>query len=211
MFGPPGAGKGTQSDNLAKDYKLFKVSSGDLLRKEIEKKTSLGEKIKTLIDGGNLVPDELINSIIEKIISNKNYSNNLIFDGYPRNLNQAYNIDKMLKKYNQKISLVLTLNVNENAVVKRISGRMICSKCGLTFNKFSNPPKNESSGCNHSLITRSDDSEKIIKQRFKTYTQETLPILDYYSKQGLLHKLDGMRQINEIYEEIREILGSLEP
>ena len=119
MFGPPGAGKGTQSDNLVKDIKLFKISTGDLLRQEIKENSPLGIKIKSIIDQGLLVSDEIINGLIEKLISNKNYINRLIFDGYPRNLNQAKNLDYLMKKHNQKISCVLSLNVNENIITKQ--------------------------------------------------------------------------------------------
>ena len=211
LLGPPGAGKGTQGDNLAKNLKLFKVSSGDLLRKEIKNETLLGKKIKSLIDDGLLVSDDLINNLIEKILSNKNFFSNLIFDGYPRNLDQARNLDYLLKKHNQKITFVLSLNVNENIIIKRILGRQVCSKCGLIFNKFFNPPQKEKYECllKH-LKTRSDDNEKTIKNRFNTYSKNTLPILNYYHKQGLLYKLDGMREIHEIYKEIRGIISSLE-
>ena len=135
LFGPPGAGKGTQENNLVKEFNLFKISTGDLLRDEIKKKSPLSEKIKSLIDKGDLVSDKTINDLIEKILSNKNYSNRMIFDGYPRNLNQAKSFDILAKKYNQKIYCVLSLKVNKDVIIKRILGRQICSKCGLIFYK----------------------------------------------------------------------------
>ena len=136
IFGPPGAGKGTQANNLVKEFNLNKVSTGDLLRKEIKKKTKLGIDIENIINKGNLVSDEIINNLLENISSKKENHNRLIFDGYPRKLSQVKNLDKMLNKHNQKISCVLSLNVNLDIVIKRILGREICSKCGLTFNKF---------------------------------------------------------------------------
>ena len=116
MFGPPGAGKGTQSENLVKDYNLFKVSTGDLLREEVKNKSSLGIKIKNIIDKGLLVSDDIIDNLIEKILSNKNYCNKLIFDGYPRNLNQAKHLDLLIKKYNQRISCVLSLKIEKDII-----------------------------------------------------------------------------------------------
>ena len=211
LFGPPGAGKGTQANNLVKEFNLFKISTGDLLRDEIKKKGPLSEKIKSLIDKGHLVSDNTINDLIEKILSNKNYSNRMIFDGYPRNLNQAKSFDILIKKHNQRISCVLNLNVDKDTVIKRILGRIICTKCGLTFNKYFNPPKEENHNCGlNYLKSRSDDSEKTIKNRIEIYTNKTLPILDFYEDQKILHKIDATGEINKIYEEIRGIITSLE-
>jgi len=210
IFGPPGAGKGTQSEILAKKFNLFKVSTGDLLRKEIENKTPISEKIK-VIDKGNLVPDEIIDSLIENILSNKNYCNRLIFDGYPRTLNQAENLDLLVKKHNQKISLILSLKVDESDIIKRIQGRETCSKCGLIFNKFFNPATDENHKCDKTfLLRRVDDTENILKNRFETYDKKTLPILDYYRNQKLLREIDGKGKINDIYQQIHQIIHSLE-
>jgi len=209
LFGPPGAGKGTQADNLVKEFKLIKVSSGDLLRNEIKKKSSLGLKIKPVIDKGEFVSDEIINSLIENIVSSKEFSNRLIFDGYPRNLNQAINLDSILTKYNQKILCVLNLKVDKDIIVKRVSGRQVCSKCGLTLNKYFNKKSDHSCDSKY-LETRPDDNEKTINNRFETYKNETLPIINYYLKQKLVKDVDGMVQIDEIYKKIRIIIDSLE-
>ena len=141
LFGPPGAGKGTQADNISKYFNLYKISTGDLLRNEIYKKTSLGIKIKTIIDKGSFVPDEIINDLISKILADKKFYNRLIFDGYPRNLVQAENLDILFKKYNQNISCVLCLNVDKKKIIKRILGRQTCSSCGLIFNTFFSPSR----------------------------------------------------------------------
>ena len=210
IFGPPGAGKGTQADNLVKNYNLFKVSTGDLLRKEINKKTKLGIQISASISQGSFVKDHIIDNLIEDIISNPENQNRMIFDGYPRNLNQARNLDLLLNKHNQKIFSVLSLNVEKEIVVKRILGRLICLKCGSIFNKFFNPPIKSNHKCESKhLITRSDDNEKTILKRFDTYENETLPILKYYKKQNLLTNIDGMNKIDGIYKEIRQIMASL--
>ena len=211
MFGPPGAGKGTQSENLAKDLNLFKVSTGDLLREEVENKSSLGIKIKNIIDKGLLVSDDIIDNLIEKILSNKNYFNKLIFDGYPRNLNQAKHLDLLTKKYNQKISCVLSLKIEKDITIKRVLGRIICSNCKLTFNEYFYPPTKENHKCDLKFLTkRSDDNKENVENRLDTYTKKTSQILNYYQNQKLLYEIDGMGEISNIYKEIRQIIHSLE-
>jgi len=211
IFGHPGAGKGTQSDNLVKDLNLFKVSTGDLLREEIKKESFLGVKIKSIIDQGNFVPDELVYDLVKKILSNIDYFNRLVFDGYPRNLNQSKNLDILLKEYNQKISCVFNLKVNRQIVVKRILGRQVCSKCGLIFNKYFNPENKINHSCGSVFLQkRSDDYEKTVEKRLTTYDKETSPVLDYYKNQNLLHEIEGEMKIDEIYKEIRNIIGSLD-
>ena len=211
LFGPPGAGKGTQGDILCKDFNLYKISTGDLLREEIKKKTLLGNKVKKIIEKGLFVSDNEINILIQNIISKKNYFNRLIFDGYPRNINQSKYLDSILKKFNQKISFVFNLNVNRNIVIKRISGRLLCSKCGLIFNEFYNPSSNENHQCGIKFLKkRPDDNEKTASNRFDKYVKETLPVLKYYQNQNLLNEIDGMSNITLIYKEIRRIIDSLE-
>ena len=210
LFGPPGSGKGTQADNLVRDYNLYKISTGDLLREEVKKESSLGNEIKKFIDKGIFVTDEIIKNLIENIISNKKYFNNIIFDGYPRNLNQAKNLSILIKKYNQKIARVFSFKVDQNVVLKRLSGRQVCSKCGLIFNEFFNPSTENNHKCDSKFLQkRSDDNDKTVKIRFDIYNKETLPVLDFYRNQNLLSEIDGMKQINAIYGEIREIIHSL--
>ena len=211
LFGPPGAGKGTQADNLVREFKHFKISTGDLLRDEIKKKSLLGNEIKSKVDKGLMVSDDTINGLVESILSDKSYFNRLIFDGYPRNLNQVKNLDALIKKYNQKISCVLSLNVQKNTIIKRIMGRQVCSKCGLTFNKFFKPANKKNHNCDpKNLRTRSDDNEPTIMNRFNTYIKETFPIIKYYQKQNLVMEVDGMNEIDQIYKEIRGIIDSLD-
>ena len=158
-----------------------------------------------------MVTDDIINNLIVKILSIKKNINGLIFDGYPRNLNQAKSLDTLIKKHNQKISFVLNLNVEKETVIKRILGRIICTKCGMIFNKYFNSPKEESHNCGlNYLKSRSDDSEKTINNRIEIYTNRTLPILDFYEDQKILHKIDATGEINKIYDEIRGIITSLE-
>ena len=209
LFGPPGAGKGTQSENIVKDYNLFKVSTGDLLRDEINKKTTLGDKIKTLIDAGKFVSDEIINDLVKNIISNSRFHNKLIFDGYPRNLNQAKTFDIILKDYNLKIDCVLNLEVDKDILIKRVTGRSVCSKCKKIFNDFFNPPNNNHNCLPEFLIRRSDDKEHILEDRLKTYFDDTFPVLNYYQKKSILHNIRASGNIGSIYKEIKDLLVSL--
>ena len=211
LFGPPGAGKGTQADIIVKNFKLIKISTGDLLREEMEQKTDLGLKIKSRMDQGKLIADDIITDLITKIISEKKSAEDIIFDGYPRNLNQAKILDTLIKKYNQRISCVLSLDVDKETLKKRILGRIICTNCGMTFNKYFNPPNEKTHDCGANYLKlRSDDTENTINSRIEIYTNQTLPILEYYEDKKILHKIDATGEIDKIYEEIRGIITSLE-
>ena len=211
LFGPPGAGKGTQATKVVKKFNLHKVSTGDLLREEIKNNTDLGNKIKSMMDTGSLISDNIINDLITKVISNKKFYNRLIFDGYPRNLKQAKNLDSQIKKYKQKISCVLSLNVDKESIIKRISGRQICVNCGLIFNEYYYPASSKNHSCDPKFLNkRSDDNKKTIINRFETYLNKTLPILDFYEEQNLFHQINGMAKIDQIFDEICGIIASLE-
>ena len=211
LFGPPGAGKGTQGTKIVKKFNLHKVSTGDLLREEIKNNTDLGNKIKSMMDAGSLISDNIINDLITKVISNKKFYNRLIFDGYPRNFKQGKNLDSQIKKYKQKISCVLSLNVDKESIIKRILGRQTCTNCGLIFNEYFCPASNKNHSCDPKFLNkRSDDNEKTIMNRFETYLNKTLPILDFYKGQNLLHHINGMGQIDHIFKEICGIIASLE-
>ena len=211
LFGPPGAGKGTQADKIVKNFNLHKVSTGDLLREEIKNNTNFGNKIKSIIDKGLLVSDNIINDLIIKVLSDKKLYNRLIFDGYPRNLEQVKNLDLYIKKYKQKISCVLSLNVDKESIIKRISGRQTCVNCGLIFNEYYYPASSKNHSCDPKFLNkRSDDNKKIIINRFETYLNKTLPILDFYKEQNLLHQINGMAKIDQIFDEICGIIASLE-
>jgi len=211
LFGPPGAGKGTQADNIVKSFDLHKVSTGDLLRTEISRKTNLGSEIKSIIEKGSFVSDQIINNLIETILSNKKYNNRIVFDGYPRNLLQTKNLDSLIEKYNQKISCVISLNVDREIVVKRILGRQTCAKCGLIFNLYFKPSSKENHSCEDKfLVKRSDDNEETILKRYDTYLDQTLPILNHYKRLNLLHEIEGKTGIDQIFDKIQHIIASLE-
>ncbi len=211
IFGPPGGGKGTQSDKIASKYQLFKISTGDLLRNEIKKETLLGKKIEGSVNSGILVSDNIINDLIEKVVSDKKYKNKIIFDGYPRNVQQAKNLNSLLKKYEQKIDLVISLKVSLDLIIKRITGRLVCSKCGNTFNEFFNlPPPNLTCCKDGTLKRRSDDNVETAKKRYETYENSTRPLLEYYSKSDLLKNIDGENKFEEIAAKIADSINLIQ-
>ena len=181
IFGPPGAGKGTQSNFIVEKFKLHQLSTGELLRKEIRNSTSLGKQIESIINDGNLVSDEIVSDLIEKYLSNENFKNRLIFDGYPRNLVQVKNLDNLLKKYDQKIDIVLKLSVSLGTIKKRISER-----------------KN--------LEGRDDDKEKIAVKRFEMYEKNIEPVIKFYKQSNLLTVVNGEKPITEISNEISDLI-----
>ena len=184
IFGPPGAGKGTQSSFIVKKYKLHQLSTGELLRKEIKEKTKLGQQIELKINSGNLVSDETAGDLIEKYISNPNFKNRLIFDGYPRNLTQVKNLDNLLKKYDQKIDLVLKLSVSLNTIKKRILERKTQEQ-------------------------RADDKEHIAIKRYEMYEKNIEPVIEFYKQSKLLTVVNGEKKITEISNEISALIAGI--
>ena len=211
IFGPPGAGKGTQSDFIVKNFNLFKLSTGDLLREEINRQTTLGLKITSIVNSGSLVSDEIINNLIEKIVSKKEHDNKIIFDGYPRNISQADNLNKLLSKYNQKIDIVIKLNVSLDIIKKRITGRLTCPKCSKIFNKFFTPPPSNMSCCEGVLLQkRDDDNVDVAIKRYETYEESTEPVLEFYKKMNLVKDFNGEMNIDSIQSKINDYLTVIE-
>ena len=184
IFGPPGAGKGTQSKFISNKYNLHQLSTGELLRNEIKKKTILGSEISSIINSGELVSDNIVSNLIETFISNPVYKDRLIFDGYPRNLNQAKNLDTLLKKNKQKIDIVLKLTVSLDTIKKRISERKSQEK-------------------------RADDNAKIAIKRFQTYENSTEPVLNYYKQSNLLKVINGEASVTQINAKISDIIEAI--
>ena len=210
IFGPPGAGKGTQSKFIVKKYNLFQLSTGELLRKEIINKTQLGLDISTTMNSGELVSDKIASDLIEKFVSKIEYKDRIIFDGYPRNKLQAENLNKLLKKYNQKIDLVLKLSVTLDVIKKRIIGRAVCSICGKIYNEFFNPAPVNSNCCSPRFLQkRSDDTLDISISRYQTYEKNIKPVIDFYEESKLLRVVNGEMKISEITNEISHLIESI--
>ncbi len=210
IYGPPGAGKGTQSNNIINNFDLKQVSTGDLLRSEIKIQTDLGKKIESIMNKGEFVSDDVVNTLIRKIISDPKNFNRLIFDGYPRTISQVYILEKLLKEFNQKISIVFNLNVDKDIVSKRVNGRVICTRCFRIFNVYLNSPNSKNHRCEEKYLEkRTDDNSKTILNRYETYVAKTKPILDYYNKRGLLLEIYGSQKIVEIYSKIKGILENI--
>jgi len=208
LFGPPGAGKGTQSQYLVESCNYTQISTGDLLRDEIKKNTELGKEILSKVDVGDFVNDEIVNSLIDEIVSNKKYHNKLIFDGYPRNISQAKNLDNIMSKNNQSIGAIIYLDVTRDIIEKRILGRIVCEKCNVTLNEYLDNEQIKNHKCgNEYLKKRKDDNSKTIINRYDTFVKETNPLLDYYSKKTTFYKVDASVKIEEITAKIAEILN----
>ena len=211
IFGPPGAGKGTQSKYIVNKYNLFQLSTGEYLRKEIKNQTDLGIQIKSIVNSGFLVSDKIVSKLIENIISKDEYKNRIIFDGYPRNIAQAKNLDNLLKKYDQKIDLVLNLSVKLDTIKKRISGRSVCSICGKIYNDYFNPPPKNANCCSSKFLQkRGDDTLDVATKRYETYEKATEPLLNFYKELNLLKVVNGESSIDDIYKEIAHIMTLIE-
>ena len=182
IFGPPGAGKGTQSHIIVKKFKLFQISTGDLLRNEIKNKSEIGKEIEEIISKGDFATDDIVNKLIKKIIFDPQKKNKLIFDGYPRSLSQAKNLNLLLESSNQKIDFIFFLNVNKDTIIKRIEKRKIIEK-------------------------RSDDELNTILKRYDTYIETTRPVLDFYSKNRNFYEIDGNLKIEQITAKIEVFLN----
>ena len=210
IFGPPGAGKGTQSKFIVKKFNLFQLSTGELLRNEIINKTQLGLNISSTMNSGNLVSDKIVSDLIEIYISNNDYNDRLIFDGYPRNISQAENLNLLLKKYNRKIDLVLKLSVPIDIIKKRITGRSICSICGKIYNEFFNPAPINANCCSSKYLQkRSDDTLDIAISRYENYEKNIKPVTDFYKETKLLKVVNGETSIMAITKEISDLIEAV--
>ena len=208
FFGAPGAGKGTQAIFIAKKFNLYQLSTGDILRNEIKNKTEIGKKIEQIINEGGFVTDIIINDLLKKIITNPSYRNRIIFDGYPRNVQQAENLELMLNADNQSINFIFFLKVNREILEKRILGRIICEKCNKTFNEYLNKKEEiEKHDCGTKYLKkRKDDNEEVLVTRYDEYMRKTKPVLDFYSSRSYFHEIDGTSKIQVITNKIEQIL-----
>ena len=207
LFGPPGAGKGTQAQFIVKKHNYFQLSTGDLLRNEVKQKTSLGTEIDKLISNGKFVSDETVKKLLRQSIENLKFRDRIIFDGYPRNVKQAASLESILSEFDQKIGHIIFLNVSRDIIEKRIMGRMTCDKCHMTLNKFFNKEQIELHPCGKEfLLKRKDDNLETVIARYDTYMSTTKPILDFYSKNTNFTEIDGTVEIEVITNKINDIL-----
>lgn len=209
MLGAPGAGKGTQAKVIADKYKIPHISTGDIFRSNIKNETPLGIKAKSFMDKGLLVPDELVLELIADRLTKEDCKNGFVLDGFPRTIPQAKSLDETLDKMNTKIDYAINVEVPDENIVRRMSGRRACVSCGATYHIKYNPPVNENvcNTCNGELMLRDDDKEETVLKRLSIYHEQTAPLIQYYSDKNVLVTVDGTKDIDKVTDDIIRILG----
>jgi adenylate kinase len=208
LFGPPGAGKGTQAQFIVKKHNYFQLSTGNLLREEVKLNTKLGKEIEQLISNGEFASDEIVNKLLKQSIKSLKFRDRIIFDGYPRNVEQAKNLETILEEFDQTVGHIIFLNVSKDIIEKRIMGRMTCDKCNMTLNEFFNKEQIELHPCGKEFLKkRKDDNFDIVVSRYQTYMKTTKPVLDFYSKNGNFTEIDGAAEIEQITSKINGVLN----
>ncbi len=209
MLGAPGAGKGTQAQMIAEKYGLPHVSTGDIFRANIKNGTELGKEAKTYMDKGLLVPDELTVKILMDRVAKEDCKNGYVLDGFPRNIPQAEVLDKALTELGDKIDYAIDVEVPDENIIKRMSGRRACTSCGATYHVEYVPPKKEGicDNCGEPLVLRDDDKEETVKNRLNVYHEQTQPLIEYYTKKNVLKTVDGTQDMQKVFEDITKILG----
>ena len=209
MLGAPGAGKGTQAKQIAAKYEIPHISTGDIFRANIKEGTELGKKAKAFMDKGELVPDELTCDLVVDRISKPDAAKGYVLDGFPRTIPQAEALTKALEARGEKIDYAINVEVPDENIVKRMSGRRACLNCGATYHIVHIPPKKEGicDICGSALVLRDDDKPETVKTRLNVYHEQTQPLIDYYEKAGLLRTVDGTVSADAVFEAIRSILA----
>ena len=209
IMGRPGAGKGTQAFTIKNYYNIPHISTGDMFRDAIKNGTPLGNTAKSYMDKGQLVPDEVTIGLVRDRLSNKDCENGFLLDGFPRNVSQAEELDKILKDLNVKLDAVLDVNVEPQILIRRIVGRRICKNCGATFHIEFNKPKKDGicDNCGSPLVQRNDDTEATAGSRLQVYDESTAPVLAYYKKQGLLKTVNGDQAVDKVFDDIKVALS----
>jgi adenylate kinase len=209
MLGAPGAGKGTQAKQIADKYKIPHISTGDIFRANIKNGTELGKKAKTYMDQGLLVPDELVVDLIMDRFKEADCANGYVLDGFPRTIPQAEALDAALDKIGEKVDYAINVEVPDENIVRRMSGRRACVACGSTYHIVYNPTKVEGvcDRCNGELILRDDDKPETVTKRLNVYHEQTQPLISYYEGKGVLKEVDGTKDMKDVFGDIVAILG----
>lgn len=210
MLGAPGAGKGTQAKKIAAKYNIPHISTGDIFRANIKNGTELGKKAKTYMDQGLLVPDELVVDLVVDRVNQDDCTNGYVLDGFPRTIPQAEALTEALEKMGQKVDFAIDVNVPDENIVKRMGGRRACVTCGATYHMVYAPTKKEGicDTCGGELILRDDDKPETVQKRLNVYHDQTQPLIDYYTSQGILRTVDGTVDIDDVFRAITEFLGA---
>ena len=210
MLGAPGAGKGTQAKMIAEKFGIPHISTGDIFRANIKNGTELGKKAKEYMDKGQLVPDELTVEILLDRVANDDCKNGYVLDGFPRTIPQADVLDKELTKLGDKVDFAINVDVPDENIVRRMSGRRACLKCGATYHIEHIPPKQEGicDTCGSELVQRDDDKPETVQNRLTVYHEQTQPLIEYYDNKKILKTVDGTRDMQEVFNDIVDILGA---
>lgn len=208
LLGPPGAGKGTQAKKIADEFSISHISTGEIFRKAVSEQTPLGKKAGEYLDKGLLVPDEIVEGIVESRLDMNDCKNGFLLDGFPRTLNQAESLAKYMKQKGITLDMVINIEVDQMNLIERFTGRRTCKQCGATFHIEFSPPKNPGvcDKCNGELIIRKDDETDTVKKRLNVYETTTAPLIDYYNHHKLLVNVDGAKTIDEVFDEIKRHL-----
>jgi adenylate kinase len=210
LLGPPGCGKGTQAKILIDTYHIPQISTGDILREAIKKESPLGIEAKTHMDQGSLVPDHLVIKIIEERLKQEDCNRGFVLDGFPRTVAQAEALDTTLSEMGSKLEYVFSIEVDDGELVRRLTGRRVCRKCGESYHTEFNPPRQEGlcDSCQGELYQRDDDKEETIRNRLKVYQDQTSPLISFYQRKDVLHSMDGIGSIEEIKERLLTIINT---
>lgn len=208
IMGPPGAGKGTQSERIVEELNIPHISTGDMFREAMTQGTPLGKMAQQYINEGKLVPDDVTIALVKERLSRDDCAKGYLLDGFPRTLNQANALDELLKEINRPIDLALNISVDNDALIGRISGRRVCSKCGNSYHVEFKKPNQEGlcDSCGGFLIQRKDDTPESLKVRLDAYVNQTKPLIEYYQNKGVLRSIDGLQDINKVFKDILLVL-----